>query len=190
MPHASGAWSLKRSSSSIEVCAGLTRSELLLFVGLGAGVVVLHAVFRWPLRLPGHHGLEWMALLLVGRCVSSHRWSASLSSLSASALSVLPFWGFGDPFVWLVYLLPGLVIDAGFRLSCYWRENIWFLAALGGLAHGSKPLARAALSALSGWPYGSLLHGLAYPLGTHILFGFLGGLLGAGLMLAGRSLRK
>lgn len=190
MSHASGAWSLKRSLSGTELAQRLTWEEALLLAGLGAGAVVLHAAFRWPLHLPGHHGLEWMALLALGRCSSSYRWSASLSSLSASAFSVLPLWGFGDPFVWLIYLLPGLVIDVGFRLGRYWRENIWFLAALGGLAHGTKPLARAALGALSGWPYASLLHGLAYPLGTHILFGFSGGLLGAGLVLAGRSLRE
>lgn len=189
MSHASGAWSLKRSLSGTELTRGLTWVEALLLLGLGAGAVLLHAAFRCPLHLPGHHGLEWMALLILARSASSYRWSASLSSLSASALSVLPLWGFGDPFTWLIYFLPGLVIDGSFHLGWRWRENLWFLAALGGLAHATKPLARVVISTISGWPYGSLLYGLAYPLGTHLLFGFLGGLLGAGLVMAARKQR-
>lgn len=189
MPQASGAWSLKRSSSSIEVRKGLAWSELLLLVGLGAGAVALHAAFRWPLRLPGHHGLEWMALLLLGRCASSYRWAASVSSVSAAAFSALPVWGFDDPFIWLIYTLPGLVIDGGFGVARGWQQKIWFLAILGGGAHATKPLVRLVISILSGWPYGSLLYGVAYPLATHVLFGVLGGLLGATLVLGTRRKR-
>lgn len=55
--------------------------------------------------------------------------------------------------------------------------------------HATKPLVRLVISILSGWPYGSLLYGVAYPLATHVLFGILGGLLGATLVLGTRRKR-
>jgi hypothetical protein len=158
-------------------------------LGLGIAAVVLQAVLRWPLKLPGHHGLEWMALLMIGRSTSRYRWAAGLSSVGAATCSVLPLWGSDDPLIWLSYLLPGLLIDVGFRLGQSWQANIWFLACLGGLAHATKPLIRLVVNLISGWPYGSLLGGVAYPLATHILFGFVGGLLGAGVMLLSRRRR-
>lgn len=39
----------------------------LLVLGVVAGLLQVH--LRYPLNIPGHHGLEWMALLLFGRCL-------------------------------------------------------------------------------------------------------------------------
>ena len=97
-------------------------------------------------------------------------------------LSLLPVWGFGDPFAWLIYFLPGLVIDLAYRAGGHSQSNLWFLSLLGGLALATKPLARVGISLVTGWPYGSLFYGVAYPLATHILFGILGAFLGAKLV--------
>ena len=174
-----GAVRQKQLSNNI---SRLAWREALWLIGLGVGAVVLHATFRWPLRLPGHHGLLWMALLMVGRSLSRYRWASTVSSLGAAGAAFMPFWGFGDPFIGLIYFLPGPVIDGVFNLGRPWQEKAWFLATLAGLAHATKPLARLIISLLTGWPYGSLLFGLAYPLATHIVFGLLGGLAGAGLV--------
>jgi len=191
-----GALRLKRWSNSINQAAGVTQltwQEALLLIALGSSAVVLHAIFRWPLRLPGHHGLEWMALLIIGRSLSQYRWASTVSSISAAGIAMIPVWGFGDPFIAIIYFLPGLVIDGGFNLGSRWQKKvagatgIWFLAALAALAHATKPLARVMISLISGWPYGSLLYGVAYPLVTHLVFGLLGGLAGALLV---RSLRE
>lgn len=187
MADVSGELLSRRPLSGIRTKAELTWQEALLLLGLGAGAIFLHATFRWPLQLPGHHGLEWMALLVVGRSFSRYRWAASISSLGAAVSSIMPAWGFSDPFIWLVYLLPGLVMDIGYNLGRYWHGKAWFLAGLGGLALATKPLIRILISTVAGWPYGSLLYGLMYPLATHILFGFLGGLVGAGLYLGRHS---
>lgn len=186
MKHANGELLLRNSLNGTQAEENLTWREALILLGLGAGAVILHAILRWSLKLPGHHGLEWMALLIIARSTSQHRWAASLSSAGASVLSVLPVWGFGDPFIWLIYFLPGLMIDVGFNLKPRWQDKAWFLASLGGLAHATKPLVRLLISLVSGWPYGSLLYGLAYPLATHIVFGFLGGALGAGIIMFSR----
>jgi hypothetical protein len=156
-------------------------SLALFLVALGVSSVVLPSILRSPLKLPGHHGLEWMALLMIGRTSSRYRWAASVSSVGAG-LTALPLWGSDDPIFWLTYLLPGLVIDVGMPLARRWHEPLWSLAVLAGLAHGTKPLLRLASGAIFGWPYGSLLGGLLYPLMLHSVFGAIGGLLGAGVI--------
>ena len=178
-----GEYFQKRSSSDIDTGESLTWPMALFLVLLGVGSVVLPAVLRLPLKLPGHHGLEWMALLMIGRTVSRYRWAASVSSAGAGMTALLPVWGSDDPVFWLTYLLPGLVIDAGMPLVRRWGSPLWSLAVLAGLAHGTKPLLRLAVGALFGWPYGSLVGGVLYPLVLHILFGAIGGLLGAGIGL-------
>ncbi len=175
-----GGLPLKRSLSDIKNLAWLRTLALL---GLGGLVVVMHARFRWPLRLPGHHGLEFIALLVIGRLSVQTRWASTVSGLGAAGLSLLPVWGFGDPFRWLIYLLPAVLIDLAYNRAKTWGNKVWFLTLLGGLAYAAKPLVRVVIAALSGWPYPSLIKGLTYPLTIHLLYGMAGGLVGAMVVL-------
>jgi hypothetical protein len=141
--------------------------------------VALHQVFRFPMNLPGRHGIEWMALLIIGRGLSRSRYAGSITAFGASTASLLPIWGASDdPFIWLIYLLPGFVMDLAFGNLSRWQNRLVFLGSLGALAHATKPLARWMISLSLGYPYGSLLWGVAYPLATHLLFGAIGGVLG------------
>ncbi|GAP12586.1 hypothetical protein LARV_00322 [Longilinea arvoryzae] len=187
-----GTVSQKKSLSSFLNSANLTALEALLMLGVGASAVVLHQVLRAPLDLPGRHGLEWMALLVIGRSFGRSRYAGSLASIGAAITAVLPMWaGFDDPLIWLIYLLPGPIMDLAFARFSRWQGNLAFLAVLGGLAHATKPLVRWVINLVTGFPYGSLLWGVGYPLATHILFGAAGGLLGGlvvwGVRRAGRA---
>ena len=163
--------------------------EALLLVGSGALVVVLHQSFRIPLSQPGYHGIEWMAILILGRSFSRLRGAGTLASLGAAGMSMLPLWGaVNDPFIWLVYLLPGPVMDLAFRYLPDYASKLWFLVVLGGLAHITKPIVRLVITVLSGWSFGSFRFGVLYPVSSHLLFGMLGGLLGAVLVLGIRRL--
>ena len=64
--------------------------EVLILTGSGALAVVLHQSFQLPLGLPGHHGIEWMALLILGSSFSRMKGSATISSLGAAGISLLP----------------------------------------------------------------------------------------------------
>lgn len=186
-----GVVSQKRSLNGLLSKANLTAVEAVLMLGLGAAVVVLHQTLRAPLNLPGRHGLEWMALLVIGRSFGRSRYAGSLVSIGAAATSLLPIWaGFDDPFIWLIFLLPGPIFDFAFARFARWTGNLAFLAVLGGLAHATKPLLRWILSLASGFPYGSLLWGVGYPLATHILFGMCGALLGGLAVLGVRKAAK
>lgn len=190
MSHMSGAWRQETSLSPSQAESQLTWQRAAFLIGLGVAAVFLHATLRWDLKLPGHHGLEWMALLIVGRLTSRYRWSASLTSLGAGTAALAPLWGLGDPFAWLIYLLPGPIIDLAFLAAPRWRNSVLFLALLAGLAHATKPLLRVCINEITGWPYGSLLWGVAYPVATHILFGAAGALIGLGVLVAVERRRR
>lgn len=187
MKPSSGAALLGRASVTTRALAGLAAwQEVLLLVGLGVAAVGLDAVLRQPLRLPGYQALWWMALLVIGRSTSRFRGAASISSVAAAGFAAIPFLGFGDPFIWLIYLVPGPIIDLAFWLGRPLRQQSWFAVILAGLAHASKPLLYVLISAVSGWHYGVLKYGLVFPLTYHIAFGLLGGLIGVGLVWLGR----
>jgi hypothetical protein len=179
-----GTFSPKTASKAFPTEWALTWWEAMLLLGSGALAVVLHQGFRLPLGLPGHHGIEWMALLIMGRAFSRFRGAGTLSSLGAASVSMLPVWGAAhDPFIWLIYLLPGPLMDIAFRYLPRYAGKLWFLMLLGGLAHITKPVARLVITILSGWSFGSFRYGVAYPIASHLLYGMIGGLLGALLVL-------
>jgi hypothetical protein len=161
----------------------LTWWEALLLIGSGVTAVVLHRAFDMSLGLPGHHGIEWMALLLIGRMASRFRGAGTLTSVGASFASTLPFLQGGNPYAWLFYLLPGLVMDLAFRYLPRLANQLWFLVVLAGLAHMTKPIGQLTINLITGWPFGSFRYGILYPFAGHILFGMIGGLLGGGIVL-------
>ncbi|MCG3201026.1 MAG: hypothetical protein NFCOHLIN_00888 [Gammaproteobacteria bacterium] len=183
---AAGAWSEKKSSSNIEAGAGAAQTrQLLLLIGLGAAIPVLHALLHWPLRLPGHHGLEYMALMMFGRTVVSHRWAALTIAASAAATSFIPVFGFNELGMRFSFLLAGVTVDLLYRYVP-WRNPV-VLAAMSALAHATKPLWKWV--AASGWnlKFGSMASGLGFPLMTHLCFGFVGGMIG---VLLGRATNR
>lgn len=170
----------RSSDSPTDLSRALPWVEALLLIGAGVVAVVLHKSFRMPLHLPGRQGIVWIAVLITARSLAHLRFAGGLVGASAAATAVMPFWGpLDDPFVWLTYLLPGFVVDGAFRYLPRLSRKIWFLAMLGAAAHVTKPLTRAVIAAATGWPYSSFISGFLYPVATHLLFGLIGGLLGA-----------
>ncbi len=178
-----------RSFASTDRLGTQAALEVLLLVGLGAAIVAAHSLLRLPLQLPGRHGVEAMALLILGRLAARNRWAATISSATAAGLALLPVWGFGDPMAGLWYLVPGPVIDLSFRVLAGRAALPVLCAAASALAYATKPLGRAALTGFVAWPFHSLLSGVLYPLATHLLFGAMGGLVGWMIYSAARRLR-
>ena len=175
MPVIAGNSSRKRLFGRIELSGGLTAGRLLWLVSLGVAIVALEGAFRWPLQLPGHHGIEAMALLALARLSCLHPVSASLSAASA-ALAAPLFGADHGPLMPLFYLLPGVLLDLGWRLRPRAGSFVLFLPLLTAVAFASKPVVRVLANALFGMQFGSLRAGPVYPILTHLLFGFVGGL--------------
>ncbi len=185
-----GTSSLKNTSNVFQTEWSLKWTEALLLVGGGVLAVVLHRVYDLSLGLPGHHGIEWMALLILGRASSKFRGAGTLSSVGASVASTLPMLQGENPYTWLFYLLPGLLMDLAFGYLPSLANKTWFLILLGGLAHATKPVGQLVMNLLTGWPFGSFRYGVLYPFASHLVFGMIGGLLGALIVLGVRRSSK
>lgn len=146
--------------------------------------MLLHTSVEWGLGIPGHHGLEWMALLMFGRVLSSERHAASVTALSAGGLSLLPVSGM-NPSAALSYVLAGLVVDALYRFLR--RPGAGSLGVVAALGHVTKPLWKLAATQGATVHFGSIANGIGLTLGGHLLFGFVGGVAGA---LAGLAVRE
>jgi hypothetical protein len=157
--------------------------EALLLIGGGVMAVVLHRALDASLGLPGHHGIEWMAIMILGRASSKYRGAGTITSIGASFASVLPFLHGDNPFTWFYYLLPGPVMDLAFRYLPRDANKLWFMVLLAGFAHMTKPVGQVIVNLLTGWPIGSFRFGIVYPFASHLFFGMIGGVLGALVVL-------
>ena len=160
----------------IELVGPLTAGRALFLASLGVAIALLEQAFRWPLQLPGHHGLEAMALLVLGRLSCTNPWAATL--VGASAAVAAPLTGADHGVLMpLFYVLPGVILDLGYRRWPRFAERtVLFLPLIAALALASKPVVRVLANQLFGMPFGSLRAGPLYPVLTHLMFGFLGGL--------------
>jgi hypothetical protein len=160
----------------IDLVGPLTIGRGLFLVSLGVAIVALEQSFRWSLQLPGHHGLEAMALLVLGRLSCTSPVSATLVGTSAAIAAPLLGADHGT-LMPLFYVLPGVVLDLGSRL---WprllTQATLLLPLLAAVAFASKPVVRILANQFLGMQFGSLRAGPLYPVITHLLFGFLGGL--------------
>jgi len=153
-------------------------------VGLGALGVVLHASLRVPLHLPGHHGLEWMALLAFASMTIPRRWAATGVGIAATAIAFLPLWGWHDLFAPQLYLASAMFFD----LFCVVLPRRQLRRTLVVLAGGLAFTAAGLIGFLVG-PHGATAHA-AWGLWTLMHFGF--GLAGAliGMQLGAWTLAR
>lgn len=151
---------------------------ILLFFLFGAAIAVVRANIRVPLHLPGRHGIEVMFLFTFLRLIIPYRWAGTFMGTGAAFAAFFPVLGFGDPFMPLMFAMPGVGLDLFLDNVKLLRKHLVFVALAAGFCYLSIPVVRGILS-LFGVVYGSLAGGLWYPLLTHFMFGTIGGFLGA-----------
>jgi hypothetical protein len=171
--------SQKSSSRTFQTNITLSIAEILLLTLIGAIGVLFHAKFRLPLHIPGHWGVVYMALLFSGRLFSQKKYASSLSSIGAAFMLLLPL-GFKDPFMPVMYMLPGLCVDVFYALFKSKNHHFIFIGLLSGIAYMTIPLIRLFISISTGMFYGSLATGFLYPVFMHFVCGSIGGLIALG----------
>ncbi len=57
---------------------------------IGALAAYMHFNLRIPLNIPGHHGLEFMAIFVLVRLTSNIRYAATASVLGVGILLLIP----------------------------------------------------------------------------------------------------
>ncbi len=161
--------------------------ELVLLALFAVLVVIAKVALRLPLQMPGHSGIFWMAILLVTSGVVRKPGATSLVGLTSGLLAA--FLGMGD-FGALNTLLSYTAIGVGVDLALLLlrdAENLLLATLAGVIGHMGKFLVKSALAALSGAPLGFVALGQVRAVVGYVMFGALGGLLGA---LTLRALRR
>jgi hypothetical protein len=153
--------------------------QLILLALLAALIVVAKIALRLPLQLPGHSGIFWMAIVIVAAGAVPKRGAASLVGLTSGIIAA--FLGMGDLGALntlLSYTMIGVATDLALLLLRD-PENLIVAALAGVFGHLGKLFIKWALASLTGAPAGFVALGLARAIVSYIIFGALGGLLGA-----------
>jgi hypothetical protein len=160
---------------------------LILLALFSALVVVAKIALRLPLKLSGHSGIFWMAISIVAAGVVPKRGASSLVGLTSGILAAFLGMGdFGALNTFVSYTAVGLGLDLALWLLGS-PGNLIVAALAAALGHTSKFLVKWAFGVITGAPVGIVALGLAQAAVGYVLFGALGGLLGA---LTLRALRK
>lgn len=172
-------------------------SDRLSFWGLfllGCIAGLLHVHLRYPLNIPGHHGIEWFALLMFGRCLSNFRYASTVlaSGAAASYLLQSPFLNLAhDIKPALIFMLTGICADFIFRFTKGRLPMVINAAVVSGLAFLSKPIIMYCLFIFTGMQVGMFIKHPDYlPFLSHLLFGMVGGIGGALLAKAAQIKSK
>jgi hypothetical protein len=161
-----------------------TTFQLILLVLFAALLVVAKIALKTPIKLPGHTGIFWMAILIVAAGVVPRRGAAGLVGLTSGILAAfLGVGDFGALNTLLSYTMAGVGVDLAL-LFLGKPENLLVASLAGAIGHLSKFLVKWLFGVLSGAPLGFVAFGLAYSLVSYIAFGALGGLLGGLTMKA------
>jgi len=153
--------------------------ELFLIASFSALIVVGKIALRLPLQLSGHSGLFWMAIIIVSARVIPKKGAVSLVGITSGIIAA--FIGMGDlgALNTLVsYSMVGIGTEAALLLL---GDPERFSSAIPAAVFGHlcKFFVKWLFGVVSGAPVGFIALGLAKAIAGSLLFGALGGLLGA-----------
>lgn len=165
--------------------------EILFLFVLGISAIVLRSYLRIPLGIPGRHGLEFMALIMIGRRVSKLPFASVIAMLGATTFMFVPFIGIKDPFLPVIYIMMGVVVDLLYFAFRNPSNRLAILSLIGGLAYMVIPISRLGVYLFTGVLERSFIKaGFIIPLLSHFAFGVAGALLGAGLIFSIKRIKK
>jgi hypothetical protein len=174
----SGKSQLKNTSDSTSFIHS-KHAELLLLIGAGMLVIMSHKILRWPLDMPGHHGLEFMAIFVFLRLASTQTWAATIASVGAIISTGL----FSDTsssmgIGMLILAIQGFSLDLLYNHLTLRGRLVFLLPLFAALVHAIKPISKFFAQDHLSIYSDSLSSGLMIPFMSHCLFGFFGGLFG------------
>jgi hypothetical protein len=165
----------------------LTLRDLLLIALVAALCMLAKQLLRLPINVPGHSGVLWVALFVICRGLVDKRGTGVLLGLIAGLLAQFAGFGHQGPFEWTKWLAAGIVLEVLTLVIPGDLRGFGKAAVVGAALHLGKLAALTLAGLILRIPVALLLLGLGWSATTHVVFGVLGGLLGA---LALRELRK
>lgn len=165
--------------------------EIFLLFFIGAVAIFLHNRLRIPTQMPGKYGIIYLTLIMTAHLSSKFKFSATIASLGAVSLLLPNVLGFHDPFMPVIYLFVGLIIDVLFIGFQKVTEKAWFVVLVGGLAWMAIPIIRMILFLSIGYIHGAPKYAPIVPFMSHFVFGCVGALAAfSALKIAGKSSKK
>jgi hypothetical protein len=155
-----------------------TTQDLVVLALFAALVALSKVVLRMPLHVPGHSGITWMAILLVGRGLVRRPWAGTVLGFVSGIIAVAVVGGREGLLLWLKYLAPGAMMDLAALMSREHLGHPFVGAVAGAMANAAKLVTSLLVSLALGVPTGYLALGLGLSATTHVVFGALGGWLG------------
>lgn len=161
--------------------------QLFLIALFSALIVVAKIALRLPLQLSGHSGLFWMAIIIVTSRIIPQKGALSLTGVTSGLMAA--FLGLGDMGALNTFVSYAMVgVGAEIALLILRNpENFATAILVGMMGHLCKFLVKWVFGIISGAPIGFVALGLAKALAGYIVFGALGGFLGALTLRALRS---
>lgn len=158
--------------------------DIVLLSMLAALVFALRLYLRIPMHLPGKSGIFWVVPIIVGIGIVGKFGSGTYIGLLSGVLAAL--FGMGDNGVLegINYFVMGTAIDIGAFLFRSHLDNVLVGIFLGLLGNLSKLVSNSYIDVTMGIPAAYVVVGMAMTVGTHALFGGLGG--GIAAVLLGR----
>jgi hypothetical protein len=154
--------------------------QLILMALFAALIVVAKIALRLPLQLPGHSGIFWMAILIVAAGVVPKVGAASVVGLTSGIIAAfLGLGDFGALNTFLSYTMVGVGTDLALLLLGRNPENLIVAVIAATFGHFCKFLVKWGMGVLTGAPVGFVALGLVRAMIGYVVFGALGGLLGA-----------
>lgn len=165
--------------------------EILMLFSLGISAIVIRSYLRIPLGIPGRHGLEFMAILMIARRISKIPFASVIAMIGATTFMFVPFIGIKDPFLPVIYLVMGIVLDVLYFAFKNPANRLAILSLIGGIAYMVIPLSRIGIFLFTGFIDKSFVKvGFIIPILSHFAFGVAGALLGAGLIYSIKRIQK
>jgi len=165
----------------------LTLRDLLLLVLVADLAMLGKAFLRTPIHVPGHSGLFWVSLLVVGRGLVDKPGAGIVLGGVAGAVATFLGMGRSGPFEWTKYFAAGLLLEIMVLLLPGPLTSLWKAALVGAVAHLGKLAAMLLVALALQLPAGFIVLGLGISTTTHVIFGALAGVIGALLL---RELRR
>lgn len=166
--------------------------QIAILFAVGAIAFILQKSFRWPIQMPGHQGIQWLAILVTARLFSTTSAAGLMTGIGAAAAAL---WYAGAVGVdnktaqMLIFVLQGAILDVLFAFFQKAPLRMIWIPLAGALVHTIAPLVRNAFLSMSSGllDFASLIHGIGYPLMMHAMFGATGAALGLALYTACRK---
>ncbi|XFO66780.1 hypothetical protein SPSIL_029400 [Sporomusa silvacetica DSM 10669] len=156
---------------------GMSLTQALVVTTFGVVAAIGNMASKLPLHIPGHRGLL-IILALTACCIMIRKPGAgTLAGFIGGFVTVFVAPGVKGIFAFFDFLLPGILMDVFVSVIPISVSKWYMIGAAAGLAHLAKLLASYILADILNLPMSFLSLGLSVVLVSHLIIGFIGGVI-------------